>query len=281
VAVLTIYHSFHAPQLLEVKVEPGRVTELDVTMTTGRTTGGTVVDPNGNALADVRIVLADWKGHRTLRLGAITDESGLFAIENAPDEEIRFSLSTPEIPDIKEVILKPGRTDHRIELDPAAAPTPPAGAPGQPRQVGPAFAPGIVAPDFTVTTLAGENLTLKDLRGKFVFVDFWATWCPPCVAELPMVKRLHQAMATRDDFLLLSISLDREPATVRAFVKQRNIAWPQVVGETAGATHTATAYQVNSIPSTFLIGPDGAILATDLRGEGLVDAVRRHVDATK
>ncbi len=272
--VITVYHSFHAPQLLEVKIEPGREKRLDVRMRPGRPIAGAVIDPSGKGVESVRIVSSSWKGHSTLRLGAVTDAEGRFEFDHAPPGEIRFDLSAPGAGNLKEAVMEAGGTDYRIELDPAGAV---AAAPAGPVAAPNALGPGDAAPGFDVTTLTGQKLSLKDLRGSYVFVDFWATWCPPCVGEIPMVKRLHAAMKDRDDFVLLSISLDREKGAVQRFVKQRKLEWHQAVGEDAGAGRAATAYQVMAIPSTFLIGPDGKIVAVNLRGEGLVQAVRKQV----
>ena len=175
--------------------------------------------------------------------------------------------------------MKAGRTDYRFVVDLAAAVPPPVGAP-------PGAAPGqrvvlgvgASAPDFSVTTLTGRKLSLKGLRGQYVFIDFWATWCPPCVAELPQLKRLAEATKDRTDFLMLGISLDQDRATLERFVKARGVSWPQVVGLAGGATQAATNYEVSGIPSTFLIDPDGNIAAVGLRGEGLVKAVGEYIN---
>lgn len=112
-------------------------------------------------------------------------------------------------------------------------------------------------------------------------VDFWATWCPPCVAEVPVLKRLHAATKDRDDFILLSISLDAKRSDVERFIKKNGVTWHQAVGETAGAHRAAAAFGVSAIPATFLIGPDGKLVATGLRGEGLVEAVQQYLKPAK
>jgi RNA polymerase sigma factor (sigma-70 family) len=124
---------------------------------------------------------------------------------------------------------------------------------------------GDTAPDFAVTTVDGKDLRFADFKGRFVLLDFWATWCAPCVAEIPNLKTIHDTFATDRRFAMLSLSLDERPAELRALLKSEKISWPQAfIGPDSSV---AAAYDATAIPATFLIGPDGRILAKDLRGE--------------
>lgn len=278
--VITVHHAFHAPYLLDVNVVPGTTARRSLKLEKGGAIAGTIVDPDGEALPNILVASAGWKGYNTLRIGAMTDEDGTFEIDNAPSGEIRFALSHANGGEFKEVLMSGGKTDYRFTIDPnAAPPAAPGGAP--PVAPGQALAANTPAPDFAVTTLTGQQLTRKDLAGKFVFLDFWATWCPPCVAEVPVLKRLHAATKDRDDFILLSISLDAKRSDVERFIKKNGVTWHQAVGETAGAHRAAAAFQVSAIPATFLIGPDGKLVATGLRGEGLVEAVQQYLKPAK
>jgi RNA polymerase sigma factor (sigma-70 family) len=123
---------------------------------------------------------------------------------------------------------------------------------------------GDTAPDFAVKTLDGKDLRLADFKGKFVLLDFWATWCAPCVAEIPNLKTVHDSFATDPRFAMVSLSLDESPADLKTLVRSQRIPWSQAL--IGPDSPIAAAYAATAIPATFLIGPDGRILAKDLRG---------------
>ena len=135
---------------------------------------------------------------------------------------------------------------------------------------------GRKAPEFTTTTLDGRELKLADFRGKFVLLDFWATWCAPCVAELPNVQSAHKELAGKG-LEVVSISFDKKAETAAKFMKDRGIAWPQVWAEGADKGTLAQFYGVGGIPATFLIDPDGMIVATDLKGAAMRETIAREM----
>jgi thiol-disulfide isomerase/thioredoxin len=136
-----------------------------------------------------------------------------------------------------------------------------------------ALKPGTTFPDFNVKGLDGKPLSVAALKGKVVLVDFWATWCPPCRAELPNViatyKKYHD-----QGFEIIGISLDSEREKLDEFLKKQDgMTWPQYFDGKGWSNDLAAKYGVESIPFTVLIGPDGKIIGTDLRGEKLAGAV--------
>ncbi len=128
---------------------------------------------------------------------------------------------------------------------------------------------GKPAKDFEVIELKGEALSLADYRGKVVLLDFWATWCGPCLNEMPHVKKTY-ATYRDQDFQIIGISLDRGKPPLEAYLAQEEIAWPQYLD--AGGK-IATLYNVRAIPSTFLIDGEGIVRKTNLRGGALEKAV--------
>jgi peroxiredoxin len=136
-----------------------------------------------------------------------------------------------------------------------------------------ALNPGDAAPDFSSRTLDGKPLKLSDFRGKYVLLDFWATWCAPCIAETPNMKTTYEAFGKDKRFVMISLSLDPEPAAPRKFVSSQGIAWTQDFLGDMSKDKVTRSYGVFSIPAIFLIGPDGKVLTANLRGSKIKEAV--------
>ncbi len=143
-----------------------------------------------------------------------------------------------------------------------------------------ALAVGAVFPDFAEQDMAGRPLSLAALRGRVVLVDFWATWCGPCVVEMPNVVRTH-AKYRAQGFEIVGISLDRrgESATVTRFAHQHGMTWPQFFDGGYWDNKLAVKYGVSSIPTTYLLDRSGRILGRDLRGAALDAAIARALAA--
>lgn len=113
------------------------------------------------------------------------------------------------------------------------------------------------APDFSLKDLDGHSYRLSDLRGKVVFLNLWATWCPPCRMEMPSMERLHQRMRGKD-FAMLAVSEDDDGATsVRPFVQQMGLTFP-VLLDVDGIV--PPRYGVTGYPETFLIDRSGRVV---------------------
>ncbi len=108
------------------------------------------------------------------------------------------------------------------------------------------------AHNFTLTTLAGDTLSLDGLRGQWVLVNFWATWCPPCVKEMPYLQRL----SAERELAVLGVNLKESPADVSEFVTGYGISFPILMNPD---DITLLMYQARSLPRTFVIAPDGTI----------------------
>ncbi|SIO08261.1 Peroxiredoxin [Singulisphaera sp. GP187] len=131
------------------------------------------------------------------------------------------------------------------------------------------------APDAAVKDVKGAPLRLADLKGKYVLVDFWATWCAPCIAELPNVQEAY-AKYHGGGFEVVGVSLDETKTALLDFVKARNIPWRQVHNSSSGGD-LVEAFGVNSIPATFLIDPEGTIIRLELRGPALDQALAKLI----
>ncbi|HMQ46673.1 MAG TPA: redoxin domain-containing protein [Saprospiraceae bacterium] len=130
------------------------------------------------------------------------------------------------------------------------------------------FMPGGEAPNFTQKTPEGEDLSLSDLRGKVVLLDFWASWCGPCRRENPNVVRLYETYKDKG-FDILGVSLDRERERWLAAIQQDGLTWNHVSDLKGWQNEVAGIYGVSSIPHTVLLDAEGKIIAKNLRGEAL------------
>jgi len=144
------------------------------------------------------------------------------------------------------------------------------------KKINDALAIGTVFPDFNEKDLAGQPLSITNLKGKVILVDFWATWCGPCVAELPNVLRTYENYHSRG-FEIVGISLDEDQTKLTAFTKEKNMTWPQFFDGLGWGNKLGVKYGIESIPATFLLDGNGKIIGRDLRGEELEQAVGKAV----
>ncbi|WP_426295175.1 redoxin domain-containing protein [Dyadobacter endophyticus] len=129
---------------------------------------------------------------------------------------------------------------------------------------------GAVAPHFVQADTAGKPVSLSEFRGKYLFVDFWASWCGPCRAEHPGLVKVFDKYRDRN-FTIVGISLDQlknRDAWIKA-IKADKLAWPQLSDLKGWSNEVSTLYGVEAIPKNFLIGPDGTILSIDLKPDAL------------
>lgn len=140
------------------------------------------------------------------------------------------------------------------------------------------LAEGTVFPDFEEKDVNGKPLSIKSLKGKVVLLDFWATWCNPCKAELPNVLDTY-AKHHAGGFEVIGISLDDDREKLIAFTTKNKMEWPQFFDGNGWKNKLAEKYGVESIPATWLLDGQGRVIARNLRGEALEKAVSAALSA--
>jgi thiol-disulfide isomerase/thioredoxin/protocatechuate 3,4-dioxygenase beta subunit len=139
---------------------------------------------------------------------------------------------------------------------------------------------GRLAPEFNAPRLDGGPFKMSNTRGKLVLLDFWATWCQPRRAEMPALKDIQETFGADPRFLLVGVSCDEAAEAPAKYTKENALVWTQVYGGKF-LEGVAETYTIRAIPSTFLIAPDGRVLAMDLRGPALKEAVRNALNDPK
>lgn len=145
---------------------------------------------------------------------------------------------------------------------------------------------GQAAPDFSAETIDGHAFVLSDFRGKVVVLEFWATWCGPCLPEIDHLAALEKQLAG-SDFQIIGVSKDNDLNALRRFLAERALTWPQVQqlaefnGDVLQQDSILNLYNVFGIPRSFLIDHDGMLVAKDLRGEELQAEVRELLMRTR
>ena len=131
------------------------------------------------------------------------------------------------------------------------------------------FKVGVEAPEFSIKGMNGEEIELKNYAGKYVLLDFWASWCN----EMPNVVKLYKECKGKD-FEIIGISLDQKPEPWKKAVKDLKMTWPQACDFQVWYGPVARKYNLSAVPYTVLINPEGKIEALNLRGEELIDTIK-------
>jgi len=181
------------------------------------------------------------------RLNILIEKGKLYWTLDDPINAYKvFKLVSEEYPD---VVLENSTTDFLAMLKDQS----------QRKQIRDTLTPGAPFPDFNGKDLQNKPLSLANYKGKVVLVDFWATWCPPCVASVPEIQKLYNKYHSKG-FEVVGISLDEEKDALEKFVKVRKLPWPQHFDGNRFDGPMALKYGVNQAPTTYLIGRDGKII---------------------
>jgi thiol-disulfide isomerase/thioredoxin len=282
-----VIHARNAEGTLGAIVEIGAEDpEVEIQLAPTATASGILLDENGKPAANMPL---DW-GRRVFLDNSRTMSMTLFAPKVATDAEGHFTLPSLVVGQAYDIALE--RDGHYLaagRLQPESAEpidlgTLKAGAYRAPELINPeemssfdkdAPDAGHVAPPIEATTLDGKRLTLDDFKGKYVLLDFWATWCGPCIKEIPQLQSVYDAFGKDERFVILSLSVDEKIDQPKEFQETRKLPWMQAfVGEGVHGP-IPQMFGIRAIPALVLLGPDGKIVARGMRGEEIKESVSR------
>lgn len=121
-----------------------------------------------------------------------------------------------------------------------------------------------------------EYISNESLKGKYYLLDFWATWCSPCIAELPNLRKVYEKYKGKN-FEILSISLDEDKEKVKTFISKNKMEWLNTIMDNGWNNPIVKKFEVFGIPSTILVDSTGKIIATNLRGESLIKTLEKYL----
>ena len=137
---------------------------------------------------------------------------------------------------------------------------------------------GMPVPNFSATDLDGNPISLQDYRGKVVLLDFWMFWSPPCVVEMPDIRKIYDTYKD-EGFEIIGVNLDDEEVILQNYVKENGIPWRQIFDQGAGEDSLALQYGINDIPEMWLIDREGRLITHKARGADLERLVAAAVKA--
>jgi len=143
---------------------------------------------------------------------------------------------------------------------------------------------GSPAPEIALAQPDGKILKLSSLKGALVLVDFWATWCAPCVQEQPELKKIYQQYdkyVKEGKFQILGVSLDRKKEHWEKGIERLKITWPQISDLKYWTSPVADAYGIEGLPFNVIVDEKGNIAAINLHGTQLVNFIDRHLKNKK
>ena len=141
----------------------------------------------------------------------------------------------------------------------------------------PAPRQGFLAPDFTLETTTGDSITLSELRGQAVLVNLWATWCPPCRAEMPAIQKLYNEYKDQG-FVVLGVDMiyQDDASAVQSFIQEKGLTFPILMDETG---QVAQKYALRSLPSSFFIDRAGVIQEVVIGGPMSEALLRTRIES--
>lgn len=216
---------------------------------------------------ELRIAVVDrthrgWFGHGSRdRLMVDLDGNGRFETSEESHERYRLGNAIP-VGELDLVVQDTGLFGEQLVFGPSEK---------QAQRLAP-LGIGSPAPEIAGIALDGSEVSLSSHRGSWVLIDFWATWCGPCLRELPHLKKLK---ASHPELVVLGISGDRQRLALENFLERSPLPWSQIYDEKAPIRRL---YRVRSLPTSYLVAPDGTIAAKSLRGSAIEQRFKREVE---
>jgi beta-lactamase regulating signal transducer with metallopeptidase domain/thiol-disulfide isomerase/thioredoxin/protocatechuate 3,4-dioxygenase beta subunit len=206
----------------------------------------------------------------------VLDKDGRFAVQGVPAGNYDLALRLYEPPGGGCLVSPVGARIVRFQVSEVAARGPSLDLGDIPIKVSLGPRPGAVVPDFAFAELSGISRTLSALHGRYVLLDFWATWCAPCVASLPALARAHDSLGDKNRLSVLGVNLDDDPEQARAFVRHHKLTWPQAfLGRSDDKDDILSRYAISSVPTYLLISPDGKLVERSEDLQVITEAISR------
>lgn len=213
-------------------------------------------------LAEFDALLVKYKGEKTDEVATIAIMKAMLHLQVLEDEAAGVKMLQEVKAEFPET--GPGKDVDRIleSLEKSRAA----------REIAGKLKEGAEFPGFEAKGLDGAVVSTAALKGKVVLIDFWATWCGPCVREMPHVIQAYEKFHPQG-LEIIGISLDQDRAALDAFLKENKMAWAQVFDGKGWDSELVGKYGITGIPATFLLDRDGKIAGKDLRGDELIKAI--------
>ncbi len=270
-----------------IELVPGQTAQVTLGGT-GRTIQGRIVLPPDppltrpplthrwayNEAGQLRTADTEWNDPNHRLYHFLIDENGRFQIPDVPGGKYELSVSLTAEPDgtrggTGAVMGTLKHTLTHAEDSPAAH-----DLGDLPAAWNKMLGAGDAAPEFAIRDIEGRIVRLSDFRGRVVLLDFWATWCGPCIREMPQLAELAKKHAAEPRFAMVGVALDYDIDAVKRMAQKNSWNWTQLAEGTSFRGVAPSKYQIKAIPEKFVIGPDGTIL---YRGRELAE-IEGHID---